>query len=1124
MRSSISQLYQLSLPSLHSIILIATLFSLFLPSIHSVNPIPYQLSYSDSVGKVTAVDVAVTELTDALAYYSFATWGQKRTTVVAVNDLTTGYAMFYDQSISKVDHTESDILDAQIIESAVDEDGYGKSLDVGYSLLTKDIIAVGAPPAATSGKVYLYRRTPNTKSLLAVLVPDSGINTVFDNFGFAVSLDLHDPTTLAVGANRRQMTYLGIDYTDTGAVYMFEATSTGSGWTQSQRLLPKSPADDLLFGSVVRLNGHSLVVTSPGNCEVAIFTQEQVPRPPRSVFTEPLENHQQQKKLNSVYSSEYKFDPRFDIVQPILPQWSQTQSLTMSGCDTTLEDTLAASIYEDTIVIGHPYYGTGGSLDTGVVVILKRQSPDRWTQHQILRKSTPVVDDYFGSVVTLYEDLLAVTAKTDDFENDGEVYIFQRSSDQWTQISALTGIVDGSNFGTYISISGTDIAVGGLDLAQTSPYIWYFTADESWNCIIVSIADQFGDGWGGADLVITSPDGNAERYAPKCSAAVYQNNYFRWCPDQPGRQSDKPHEDYTIEIPKALEYPFHWEMHWSVYMEATGDTLIGTAASKMKFRWDTNDYVFSIVEGKLLFDNGTCETCPLRPTPKPTPFPKMSPLNAENVELVDHRSLHKAGPHPTPRPTISAYPTLSASDYGVDWQYMSLVDPATAAPKGWWEKENEGAKYYFSTSDGKHLLGEGQLCVSGYGEDFPCWQEFPPESDTYILRVGGAMFDDHASVFWKFCNHYGAAQDQLVFKVNHNDWDGTTAVYGCQPLYTFDQAEYCSNFVTATVRLNGLLVVPGVYTLTSVDIRALETALANIFHSSYHVDAHAIIHGQASEGVVVQFGVNIPMSSLGIDAHSSTAFSLAYTTADSKLYAAVQSHLFFGYLSDALNGIHDQSMLGQAMSSNSKFAIAIVETYEGPEVKFLYDGKELTDYEDDFPIVGNYNYDTDTSESSKISSLDAIIEQYGGYLKPLIGVVGVCVLLLAAFLVKLRTVSSTVDLVAQSSQESNVAYKELDTTTSQPLKGTNNSTSTVKVSQKSKDRQTQKAQNPSTSVSVCTFSSSSEDDSDVSMSSSSDEDVDEEIGTTNSRRKPIDSSGSASTGTKMSKYVNTRRK
>ena len=146
--------------------------------------------------------------------------------------------------------------------------------------------------------------------------------------------------------------------------------------------------------------------------------------------------------------------------------WTQQQKLT-AGSDAVANDNFgqSVSVSGDTVVVGTPSHGAGGS---GTTYVFVRSSSGAWTRQQKLKASDGGSNyDYFGASVSVSGDTIIVGAygyDDDGKSNVGRAYVFVRSSSAWTHQANLTAGSDAreyENFGYSVSVSG-DTAVVGL--------------------------------------------------------------------------------------------------------------------------------------------------------------------------------------------------------------------------------------------------------------------------------------------------------------------------------------------------------------------------------------------------------------------------------------------------------------------------------------------------------------------------------------------------------------------------------------------------------------------------------------------------------------------------------------
>ena len=128
----------------------------------------------------------------------------------------------------------------------------------------------------------------------------------------------------------------------------------------------------------------------------------------------------------------------------------------------------SVAAFADTVVVGAPYEGGGN-------VYVYSLSDDSWTLQAKIQ--SPQGDDYdrFGYSVDIVDDTVAIGAIEDEDNcilhntgayscGTGSVYVFVRSGTAWTQQAKLIASdgASGDNFGSAVSISGNDVAVGAL--------------------------------------------------------------------------------------------------------------------------------------------------------------------------------------------------------------------------------------------------------------------------------------------------------------------------------------------------------------------------------------------------------------------------------------------------------------------------------------------------------------------------------------------------------------------------------------------------------------------------------------------------------------------------------------
>jgi hypothetical protein len=178
----------------------------------------------------------------------------------------------------------------------------------------------------------------------------------------------------------------------------------------------------------------------------------------------------------------------------------------------------SVAAFENTLIVGAPYEGSGN-------VYMYSLSDDSWTLQAKIQ--SPQGDDYdrFGYAVDVVEDTMAIGAIEDESNcgqqnpsadscGTGSVYVFVRSGTAWTQQAKLIASdgASGDNFGSAISISGNDIAVGALVGSgysrSGSAYVFSRTGDTWTETAKIGASDGSPNGFGisiaisGDDLVV----------------------------------------------------------------------------------------------------------------------------------------------------------------------------------------------------------------------------------------------------------------------------------------------------------------------------------------------------------------------------------------------------------------------------------------------------------------------------------------------------------------------------------------------------------------------------------------------------------------------------------------------
>jgi hypothetical protein len=461
-----------------------------------------------------------------------------------------------------------------------------------------------------------------------------------------------------------------------------------------------------------------------------------------------------------------------------------------------LGDVSSAAVYEETIILANQNQTIRSSGSAGAVYVLyphaddaklkpgAKPRPAQWSVQQVLMAPTPAPNNHFGSSVSIEDDTMVVT----EFQTDS-AYIFKREekSGKWSQQQVLTHTAP-----TLSSVSGSKLFLGGLDAYQ------FDTLDSKWKCLVLSLEDQFGDGWDIAELVVTAPDGTHDYFSQSCELA--NPLQIRYCPNH---ASDGGL--YSISVPGALKAKFYWELQWGVYEESTGQWRRGQWDTKMDFNWDPESLSFSSRKmDRVLPTNTTCKPCDTRPTEKPTPV---------------FRNLKGSS---TKHPTVSPAPTVAVSTIG-NWRYLNL-ETSTGNP--WFNSRYQGTNYYVSDAHGHKLINTGTLC--GDETSKQCWVDLP--DGEYILRVSGALNTHKSPNMFSYCKalNMKGAQNQMTFRIENHD---------CSIVSVASQAAVCDSMgistgivsVSLVLNVNVILFGASVSQATDAERSVFNSAFASLF-------------------------------------------------------------------------------------------------------------------------------------------------------------------------------------------------------------------------------------------------------------------------------------------------------
>jgi hypothetical protein len=315
---------------------------------------------------------------------------------------------------------------------------FGRSFAVSGTTLV-----VGAPEAVSCvlttstcsggvGAAYVYERVGGAWQFRQKLRASDYTysNTTNRNFGASVAID---GDTLLVGAGGA-FDPVAAPSNPIGAVYVF--TRTAGTWTETQKLLPPTPAPGTdEFGFSVALAGDTAVIGNPGRTVSGAARAGAI-----HVFT----------RSGGTFS----------------------QAALLTASDGATGNRLGESVAYagTTILAGAPLGDAPTPADSGAAYVFTG-SGATWTEQAKLLASDPLANARFGNSVALDGDSAAIGAvgwaASPATPNQGRAYVFVRSGSAWSQQQRLeAGDTQANRLGSSVAIRGDQVAVGAPDTRE----------------------------------------------------------------------------------------------------------------------------------------------------------------------------------------------------------------------------------------------------------------------------------------------------------------------------------------------------------------------------------------------------------------------------------------------------------------------------------------------------------------------------------------------------------------------------------------------------------------------------------------------------------------------------------
>jgi hypothetical protein len=363
--------------------------------------------------------------------------------------------------------------------------------------ISGDTVAVGASNDkiglnVNQGSAYVFKRSGSKWKQQQKLTAFDGASG--DLFGHAVALYgdivVAGATKDNVGANSTQ-----------GSTYVF--ARSGSTWTHQQKLTAFDGAADDRFGAALAVSDDTVAVgvgrddVKPNIDQGSVYVfalndaSSKIGGAARESSALPSlagEEAVARLKEEGLYSSlaeavrAARSESSSAVAQTISLPFAQLFRQTAS--DGAANDSYGYSVAatDDTVVIGAYLDGFGGGVRQGSVYVFSRSSDD-WTWQQKLTAFDGASEDRFGHSVAINGDTLVVGAPYDTTGTTyyhGSAYVFTRSNGVWSFQQKLTAN-DGAaydQFGYSVAISGDTVVAGafsddiGTKADQGSAYVY----------------------------------------------------------------------------------------------------------------------------------------------------------------------------------------------------------------------------------------------------------------------------------------------------------------------------------------------------------------------------------------------------------------------------------------------------------------------------------------------------------------------------------------------------------------------------------------------------------------------------------------------------------------------------
>ncbi len=359
----------------------------------------------------------------------------------------------------------------------------GNGLDqfFGYSVsISEDTLVVGSPFAGATltpdvslipgpGRIFVFTRNggiwseqemieaPNSDEVRAQM-------SMPDQFGESVAIS---GDTLVVGAPGEDSAVVGVNGDEldnsaraSGAAYVY--VRSGGRWTKEAFLKASNTDIGDSFGADVDISGDTIVV---GASKESSSTM--------GVGGNELDNSENDSGAVYVYSRSSGIWRQQEYLKPLDTQVGNGFGFSVAISDNSIAVGAIGENSAATGINGDEFDNSAGL--SGAAYVFNR-SEGTWRQDAFIKASNTDAGDFFGASVDISGDALVVGSwweasdstgvNGDESDNSkpfaGAVYLYSRSSGNWTQQAYLKPSNSAGEFGGAVSISGDTVAVGAI--------------------------------------------------------------------------------------------------------------------------------------------------------------------------------------------------------------------------------------------------------------------------------------------------------------------------------------------------------------------------------------------------------------------------------------------------------------------------------------------------------------------------------------------------------------------------------------------------------------------------------------------------------------------------------------